>query len=195
MKPTIFKTIEDLQEAINLGYIDKKAFNFTNCQYIFPALVWMTKSITNYNSLSDSIWFDEDYKHLPAEAVKWSEIKNTFKTIHEDWRLPVIQELLTLVDYTKIDPASKLKDFSSSYYWSSTTNADSTYSAWIVGFRSGYSGNGSKGSSYYVRCVRNTKYGLEWSHSSIDMMTWNEAIKYASELKAPTYYKEKNSDE
>ena len=106
-----------------------------------------------------------------------------------DWRLPTIQELLTLVDYTKSNPASKLKDTKSNYYWSSTTYFGYTSDAWVVYFGNGTQYLRDKSNSFYVRCVRTGKNGLEWSKSSEETMTWDGAIIYAKELEAPVYYK------
>ncbi|MBF0238256.1 MAG: DUF1566 domain-containing protein [SAR324 cluster bacterium] len=74
-----------------------------------------------------------------------------------DWRLPNRNELQSLVDYSKSNPAIDTTAFSntnSSYYWSSTANAYSTSNAWYVNFYNGYVYYGNKTYSYYVRCVR-----------------------------------------
>ncbi len=74
------------------------------------------------------------------------------------WRLPTIDELATLVDSSQSNPALPMKhlftNVKSSYYWSSTTRADSTDYAWRV-----YFGNGDvdylyKSLNYHVRAVR-----------------------------------------
>ena len=76
---------------------------------------------------------------------------------HTDWRLPMIEEFQTLVDYSQHGPAATEDVFNhiSSYrYWSSTTSVSSASYAWIVDFNYGYSHYGTKTSDYYVRCVR-----------------------------------------
>ena len=118
-----------------------------------------------------------------------SAIEHNKKT-YSDWRLPRIQELLTLVDYEKHTPACALQDTKDTYYWSSTTDASDTSYAWLVGFYDGSDGNDDKAYSYYVRCVRDGENGLEWSASSIKPMSWAEAHEYAANLIAPVYYKE-----
>ena len=97
------------------------------------------------------------------------------------FRLPTIQELLRLVDYTKNNPASSI-DITSNFYWSSTTTASYTSSAWGVYFGVGYSGYHSKTSIMYVRCVRETDNGLEWSKDAPKKLTWHEAMEYAESL-------------
>ena len=75
---------------------------------------------------------------------------------HEDWRLPNLNELTSLVDDLKYDAAisNVFENIASNYYWSSTSHAYSSNYAWIVNFKSGYQFNGIKSHSRYVRCVR-----------------------------------------
>lgn len=58
-----------------------------------------------------------------------------------DWRLPVMGELCTLIDYRKRNPAlpdgHMFSDFPSGYFWSATTLNNNPGMAWIVYFESG----------------------------------------------------------
>jgi hypothetical protein len=111
------------------------------------------------------------------------------KEMFNDWRLPTIQELLTLVDYAKHSPASNLADTKSNGYWSSTVDISNYDDAWCVGFGSGTAYYNDKHNSYYVRCVRNNDNRLEWSASSTFAMPFHEAVAYARNLVATVYYK------
>ena len=69
-------------------------------------------------------------------------------------RLPSRMELVSLIDDTKYSPAINKEifpDTKCSGYWTSTTYAATTGSAWIVYFYDGYVGFDYKG---YVCCVR-----------------------------------------
>ena len=79
---------------------------------------------------------------------------------NRDWRLPSAFELESLLDrkilLERIRPAMRqeipFRDTLS--YWSSTTFAPDTRSAWIVMFDGAYVLSYYKSSQYHVRCVR-----------------------------------------
>ena len=74
-----------------------------------------------------------------------------------DWRLPTRNELQTLVDYGRYNPAINttfFPDALASDYWSSTTYAYGADKAWHVYFGSGYVYGIEKFFKFYVRAVR-----------------------------------------
>lgn len=77
---------------------------------------------------------------------------------HTDWRLPTIQELLSLVDYTRHDPSidvAQFPDTKSNYYWSSSPDASAPADfAWIVGFYHGLAVDYDRDLTAFVRAVR-----------------------------------------
>ncbi len=75
------------------------------------------------------------------------------------WRLPTIDELVTLVDYTatndpRLPAGHPFTNVMSAYYWSSTTYAADTTIAWYVDFNYGLVKASNNLNSYYVRAVR-----------------------------------------
>ena len=97
------------------------------------------------------------------EALDYIDELNDNETLgYDDWRLPTIEELSTLVDAGRyssaIDPIFN-DTVASGAYWSSTTYAYDNYYAWGVGFYYGYVYYGYKFNYGYVRAVRSGPYG------------------------------------
>ena len=103
----------------------------------------------------------------------------------DDWRLPDIKELETLVDYNRSDgaysyAANVFNNKAQAYFWSSTSNVHRDSFAWQVDFTYGKSkflvNEKYESSSSYTRCVRG-KHLDEPSLSSS-----NEVVSDASTL-------------
>lgn len=83
----------------------------------------------------------------------------------DDWRLPSIKELHTIMDYTTFDPAINTEAFNGQpswhwYHWSSTARTaedDGTY-VWFGAFLNGAIYDYSKRWQMNVRCVRGSRY-------------------------------------
>lgn len=75
-----------------------------------------------------------------------------------DWRLPNIDELLSLIDRSQASPALPSEipfaGVQTSNYWSSTTSASNTDFAWYVFFEDGFSDFDPKTTASYVLPVR-----------------------------------------
>jgi len=74
---------------------------------------------------------------------------------HEDWRLPNVRELQSIVDYGRwgpaIDPAFQA---GADWYWSSSAVLNSTDAVWMVLFNCGYVGHDIAVYTHFVRAVR-----------------------------------------
>lgn len=72
--------------------------------------------------------------------------------------MPNVKELQSLVDYGNVNPAlptgHPFDNVVSDFYWSSTTLAGNTTSAWTVGFSGGFVISGNKDLSVRVVAVR-----------------------------------------
>jgi hypothetical protein len=77
------------------------------------------------------------------------------KEQYPDWRIPTREELESILDLTKHDPAiDPIFKCESAGYWSSTPYADFSYSAWFVSFYDGFVFSNDRIVSYFVRPVR-----------------------------------------
>ena len=77
----------------------------------------------------------------------------------DDWRVPNIKELVSIVERACVAPATNLTIFNSApsqHYWSSTPNTDTTKKdeAWAMGFQNGRLDSNDKNADFYVRMVR-----------------------------------------
>ncbi len=117
------------------------------------------------------IWVKNPHTDLPEELksyMPWQKAIDACKNLdfagHKDWRLPTVEELRELVDYTRGaksgEPAVDTKIFPDTkcgWYWTSTPCAWDPSSAWIVGFDGGSVGSSCKYDSNYVRPVRSSQ--------------------------------------
>ena len=102
---------------------------------------------------------DEIYQSNWYDALLYCE--NLVLDGHNDWRLPNINELISLLDHSKfqskIDASFEYYDDKNSYddvFWSSSTYITHTHKAWGIGFAHGEDRKYVKNKRYFVRCVR-----------------------------------------
>ena len=108
------------------------------------------------------IW--EDTQHATEEKVTQKEAKAYCEALKmgsfENWRIPTLSELLSIVDYTRYDPAI-LKEFkhvdNDTLYWSSSPYSGNANAFWGVKFEDGATEDASETYNRYVRCVSDIK--------------------------------------
>ena len=97
----------------------------------------------------------------PAE---WEEAVSGAASCREggfaDWRLPNRRELESLLDLDRFNPAlpegHPFTEVQSSYYWTSTTTANSEDDAWVIHLYIGFVTKDDKAGTHYVWYVRSS---------------------------------------
>jgi hypothetical protein len=129
----------------------------------------------------------------------------------DDWRLPTVRELSTIVHYDNWDPSINAVYFQNTIprgYWTSTPYANDPGEVWSVYFGYGYGSYRLTSYTLYARAVRggrsglfddavvsgrmvdngdgtvtDTKTGLMWQQGDPGQMTWTSALTYCENLK------------
>jgi len=72
------------------------------------------------------------------------------------WRLPTFNELLSIVDYTRVNPAINpvFEYVNEGTYWTSIDFAATASRAWTIDFRTGRTYYSYKTTNHSVRCVK-----------------------------------------
>ena len=129
-------------------------------------LVAIFLSLTFFLSASDTIILNglewQDNEESSVSKKNWYEAEYYCKSLtlegYNNWRLPTIRELQSIIDIYRYNPSIK-KEFtftnSKSFYWSSTLDASNNDKAWHVFYKYGDSYYSDKPKKYSVRCVRN----------------------------------------
>jgi hypothetical protein len=95
-----------------------------------------------------------------GDACTWQEARSyclRLTLAPGGWRLPTSDELSSIVDMAREDPAIDVEAFPSTRaetFWSSSTVAGSPDEAWYVSFGWGFVGNGKMSFNNRVRCAR-----------------------------------------
>jgi len=169
-------------------------------------LIWEVK--TDDGSINDK---DNTYTWQDAQDVFIAELNSTNFGGFSDWRLPSAMELMSIVDHGTDSPPIDTTYFSGtnageySQYWSSTTYASNSSSAWSVNFFHGSVISYNKGYYYYVRGVRGADAmvadfidngdgtvtdnvtGLMWQQEEGGSTNWEHALTYCEDLSLAGY--------
>ena len=140
------------------------------CVFFFASPAWAGYVNNGNGTITDTstglMWQQE----TPDNTMTWEQALSYCENLtlagYSDWRLPTRKELRRLVDYSRYNPAintTYFPDTVSSFYWSSTTTAPYTYTAWGVYFLYGFDYGDdyyvNKSNSNYVRAVRGGQSG------------------------------------
>jgi hypothetical protein len=190
-------------------------------------LIWEIKTARNnvadYSNPNDADnryrWYDSNPNTNGGNAGYYNDGQNTETYIQalnsqqfggfSDWRLPTLQELLSIVKasvyYPAIDTSFFMNTISDGFYWSSTPYVREYDQSMGVSFRYGYSQQGYKSNNYYVRAVRGLEHhtlehwinngdgtvtdavtGLMWQQSTTEK-SWSEALTFCKQLNLASY--------
>ncbi|NND83208.1 MAG: DUF1566 domain-containing protein [Gammaproteobacteria bacterium] len=98
---------------------------------------------------------DDNVTRTHADAITYCQ--GLSLAGNSNWRLPNIKELITIVDFRVDSPSiddAIFPNTNSSIYWSASSRANSSGSAWFVDFTFGVVSGFNGTSSFFVRCVR-----------------------------------------
>jgi hypothetical protein len=150
--PKIAKTALDI-------YFDKsgqKGKYYTNALELYPKIEEEQKRMWQDPS-TGLVWQNDG----ASPYLTWKKAKEYCSSLsldgYNDWRLPNIDELKTILTKNENDKYTKkqlTKTTKKSDYWSSSTDANYSNSAWVVLFNYGYDYSLLKSNAHYVRCVR-----------------------------------------
>jgi len=135
--------------------------------FFFMALSSLVLNTASYAAERNSVVLDK------ANAIYWQDNLSTQKSSQDwddaveychalelndlsTWRLPTFKELLSIVDYGRVDPAinpvfSYVLD---NTYWTSTDFSATRSRAWTIDFRTGKTYYSYKTTNHAVRCVK-----------------------------------------
>lgn len=149
-----------------VNFRDQILYAYTRCARGGPN--WPFDPISNLvindnNTVADNltglIWQRSD----DGKTRTWNEAFSYCEALsldgYDDWRMPKIEELQTIIDYTKYDPTISsevfaIRDSNNMYYWSDTAGVNYKDTAWIANFYSGTVGWHYKSRDFMVvRCV------------------------------------------
>ncbi len=166
-------------------------------------------TITDNNT--QRIWQKEDNNTQSTWAAANTYCADSTLANYDDWRLPNIFELFSVVDESKSNPAINETYFpntDSAYFWTSTVRADVSTDMWLVGFNEGDTATTLNTNSYYNRCVRggsgsdiwtpdfsdlgggitlHTSTGLMWQQNGDTTGDWASALSTCESLTLDAY--------
>jgi hypothetical protein len=112
--------------------------------------------VSKYGIIQDThtslVWQSVPVAMSCLEAMEYAK---TLELGGVDWRLPTIEELITLIDYSKHSPASQFPGMPPEWFWSSTAHAECPDDKWGVNFDYGVVTDNGNANIYtgHVLCV------------------------------------------
>lgn|GEM_PF-4044142 len=143
----------DKTELKSFFCVRKNSPDTTKTDTEFNRFIISEDETTVTDFVTGLVW-DKQSTSSKTWKVALKDCENSSVGGFEDWRLPNIKELVSLVNYGKHDPSTDFPNASKETFWSSTSRADDSMHAWVVTFVKGGIGLGNKPNRFDVRCVR-----------------------------------------
>ena len=131
----------------------------------FSTLTWSAFHRDTNNVVVDEVtgleWQDDAQVGNNVNNFSWQDAIDQCEVLniggHDDWRLPNINELMSIANYYTSTPSidATFQNTLSDAYWSSTGYTFDHQEAWYLDFSEGFTYKHVKGTLKYVRCVRN----------------------------------------
>ncbi|MDP9034451.1 MAG: DUF1566 domain-containing protein [Myxococcota bacterium] len=120
-----------------------------------PASSYLVAEATVYDPNTKLTW----QRAIEPASYSWIDAQSHCASVLPagNWRLPSLNELMTLVDITRVDPAVDPTAFPSTpsdFFWSVSASAAPVATAWGVNFNRGSAGASAIDNASRVRCVR-----------------------------------------
>ncbi len=150
------------------------------------ALPYTLTADTATDTLTGLTW----QRHHAPEPLDWQTAASYCSCLslegYDDWTLPSRLELVSLVDYTRQNPALDSEAFPETpfeWFWSASPTAESSERYWFVAFWDGNTHAATVDQPYWTRCVRQSKgsahrYDLSIAGTVRDVstqLTWQQA--------------------
>ncbi len=116
-----------------------------------------------FDTTSKLMWQDDNDVILTSTKKTWENAiaycESLNNVSYTDWRLPNINELYTIINFTNSSPAmnSKFIQTSNSKYWTSTSYKYDLSNAWHIDFTNGSSSYQIKSTTTFLRPIDKTK--------------------------------------
>lgn len=134
-------------------------------------LTVLKQLVMQRRDILDETWLDPETEvewavNKSEKSLPFAQIETYIQRLnsdsyagHEDWRCPGVQELISLIDFSRAAPAMReeIPFRDDDGYWSITASARNANMAWYVDFHFGFVHFNVKGNDFLVRGVRDGK--------------------------------------